>query len=175
MLPPLISTRPTMPRHRHTRSMNDVRFDPASSQPSGQPKAVPTGLEGDDLPQLGRLWRGRVDRAFHGHQSRSMASKICAQAPHQWLSGNFVRDGSWPCENALGSPKSPSNDARIGEEHRKEQFFPAGRTRRHRWRASWSNPGGSRMRPVRLLCPHLHLCRDRLHDLLYTDDIQYTC
>src|SRR5215510_4873087 len=35
-----------LPRHRHARSMNDVRFDVACPQPAGQPKAVAARLKG---------------------------------------------------------------------------------------------------------------------------------
>jgi hypothetical protein len=38
-----------------------------------------------------------------------------------------VSDGSRPCENYLGSPKSPLDALRIGQEDRREQFFPVGR------------------------------------------------
>jgi hypothetical protein len=36
-----------LPRHRHARSMNDVRVDAACPQPAGQPKAVAAGLKGN--------------------------------------------------------------------------------------------------------------------------------
>ena len=38
---------PVLPRHRHTRGMNDMSLDTARSQPAGEPEAVPPGLEGD--------------------------------------------------------------------------------------------------------------------------------
>jgi len=36
-----------LPRHRHARSVNDVRLDSLCSRPARQPEAVPAGLEGD--------------------------------------------------------------------------------------------------------------------------------
>jgi hypothetical protein len=38
---------PVVPRYRHARGMNHIGLDTACSQPAGQPKAVPAGLEGD--------------------------------------------------------------------------------------------------------------------------------
>ena len=36
-----------MTRHGYATGMNDVDFDPLTTQPAGQPEAVTTGLEGD--------------------------------------------------------------------------------------------------------------------------------
>src|SRR5262249_23233142 len=52
---------PLHPRHRPARSMNDVGFNAARSQPACQPKAVPAGLECDGnavdlVPGLLRLY-----------------------------------------------------------------------------------------------------------------------
>jgi hypothetical protein len=38
---------PVLSRYRHTRSVDDVSFDATRPQPTRQPEAVPTGLEGD--------------------------------------------------------------------------------------------------------------------------------
>src|SRR5262249_1108488 len=46
-----------LPRHRHARRMNDVRFDAACIQPAGQPKAVAASLKanGNAVDLVSRL------------------------------------------------------------------------------------------------------------------------
>ena len=38
---------PVLTRHGNARGMNDVGLDAARPQPTGEPKSVPAGLEGD--------------------------------------------------------------------------------------------------------------------------------
>jgi len=38
---------PVLARHGNARGMDDMRLDAARPQPTGEPKSVPAGLEGD--------------------------------------------------------------------------------------------------------------------------------
>ena len=62
-----------------------------------------------------------------------------------------VSNGSWSCENDLGSPKSSRNNPRIGQEDRREQFFPVDRTEATPLQSVLGQLWGSQMRTVRLL------------------------
>jgi hypothetical protein len=69
-----------------------------------------------------------------------------------------VRRGSWPCENDLGSPKSPTYDPRIGQEDRREQFFPVGPNELKTLAGDLEQPWNSQMCPCEAVLALLHLC-----------------